>query len=486
MAYWQANTPYLIIPVETRVREFEAKLLLSCVAVEAGFSVVFGWAKQIKKFASYIPRGIIVERSVAAWKLQDFQRYRQLGNQIVAWCEEGLVTLDADFYVRHRVVEDVLGVTDKFFAWGPRQANMIATRIPNSRDKMVVTGNVRFDLLRAPYRGLFEQKVNELKERYGSFILINTNFGHYNNVLGREASFERLKTKRGITNQADADFFLQWSDYAGEMYHHFVAMVAYLNEAFPQHTIVVRPHPSENVARWEQETASFANVRVARDGNVVPWLIAAEVVIHNSCTTGVETYGVGTPVVAYRPITSDRFDASLSNEISKQVTTLPELQATLCDVLARPDAFAYDQQTDPEARRVLNQYVVNLEGPLASEEIVSSLQKSAQQNAFGANDQLNAMRNRLKWRSVGLKNSIWRDTIRPMIKGRTYTYSQHKFPRVSVKEVEDIIADLQKVSGRFEGITVRPLGVQSLFHLQKNDRRSRIKKVFQSLTSRPA
>jgi surface carbohydrate biosynthesis protein len=465
MSYWRMDTSYLMIPVEVRVREFDAKLLLSCVAVEAGFSVIFGWAGQIKRYASYLPRGIVVERSVAVWKSKDFRHLRRLGNRIVAWCEEGLVTFDADTYVKYRVAEDVLDMTDTFFAWGPHQAQMITSCIPRSSHKVAVTGNVRFDLLREPYRSLFDDVVNELKERYGSFILVNTNFDLYNNVLGREPALDRLKRKRLIKNQEDENFFWQWSEYAGERYRHFVAMVAHLSKAFPHHTIVVRPHPSENLAMWQQDTQSLANVCVVHDGNVVPWLLAAEVVIHNNCTTGVEAYIAGTPVIAYRPVTSDTFDLCLSNEISKQVTSLPELQATLRDVLAQPHAFAHRQQTDPHARKILHQYVSSLESTFASEQIVSTLQQYTRQNALEANNYLNSMRNRMIWRSVRLTNSTLRDVVAPLIRGRTY--AEYKFPDISVGEVQKMIADLRKVSGRFENVAVRSVGLKNLFHIHQ-------------------
>jgi surface carbohydrate biosynthesis protein len=467
MASWQVDTPYLLIPVEVRVREFHAKLLLSCVAVEAGFSVILGWAEQIKRYAAYLPRGIIVERSVAVWKSKDFRRFRRLGNRIVAWCEEGLVTFDADVYVRYRVEEEVLNITDKFFAWGPHQANMITACISNSDHKMAVTGNVRFDLLREPYRSLFDKEAYELKNRYGSFILVNTNFDLYNNILGREAALDRLKNKQKlIKNQEDEDFFWQWSDYAGERYHHFVAMVEHLSRAFPHRTIVVRPHPSENVARWQQDTRSLANVHVVHDGNVVPWLMAAEVVIHNNCTTGVEAYIAGTPVVAYRPVTSDRFDLSLANEISKQVTSLPELEATLQEILVRPHAFAHQQQTHPDTRKVLDRYVSNIENAFAADRIVSILQQYAQQNALGANDHLHSLRHRTMWRFVQGMNAVLIDRVAPLIIGRTY--GEYKFPGISLEEVRNIIADLQKVSGRFKRIAVRSLGLRNLFHLSSH------------------
>lgn len=465
MSHWQIDTPYLMIPVEVRVREFHAKLLLSCVAVEAGFSVMLGWAAQIKRYASYLPRGIIVERSVAGWKLKDFHRFKQLGNHIVAWCEEGLVTFEADTYVKYRVEEEVLGLTDKFFAWGPHQAHMITTCIPDSGHKIAVTGNVRLDLLREPYRNLFDNEVNELKGRYGPFVLVNTNFDLYNNILGREAALNRLKKRNLIKNKEDEEFFWQWSDYAGARYHHFVAMVAHLSEEFPQYTIVVRPHPSEDLEKWQQDTKPFANVRVVHSGNVVPWLIAAEVVIHNNCTTGVEAYIGGTPVVAYRPVKSDKFDLSLSNDISKQVISLPELQATLREVLAHPQAFAHNQQTDPGTRKILNQHVSNTENSFAADKIVSTLQQYAQQNTLKANNHLNSIHNRTMWKFVKVMNSVFIDTFAPFFVGRTY--GEYKFPDISLEEVQNIIADLQKVSGRFARVEVRPAGLRNLFHLYR-------------------
>ena len=463
MSYWQTDAPYLIVPVEIQVREFHAKLLLSCVAAEAGLPVIFGWAEPIKKYAARLPRGVVVERSAATWKLKDFQRFRQLGNDIVTWCEEGLVTLDADSYVKYRISEDVLQAVDHFFAWGPNQAQMIESRIPDSKSKIVVAGNVRFDLLRQPYRGLFNRKVQELKSQYGPFILINTNFGHYNNVLGQEAAANRLKRKRQLGEQTDVNFFQSWSEYSGKMFHHFTAMVSHLSAAMPDRTIVVRPHPSEDLERWRQETAAFANVCVARDGNATPWLMAADAVIHNSCTTGVETFVVGSPVIAYRPIASDRFEAALSNDISTQVTTLAELEATLRDAIDRPEDFVRQQQTNPATRRLLSQYVVSLEGALAAEQIVATLQQLSQRRPSRANGRFNTIHNRLLLRSAGWLNSLWLDALRPMIQGRSY--SEYKFPKVTVQEVEDIIAELRHVSNRFKDVTVQPVGLQGLFHI---------------------
>ncbi len=53
-------------------------------------------------------------------------------------------------------------------------------------------------------------------------------------------------------------------------------------------TIIVRPHPSENHEKWCEVLPEHEKVIVKHEGNVLPWLMAAQVVIHNSCTTGIE------------------------------------------------------------------------------------------------------------------------------------------------------------------------------------------------------
>ena len=48
----------LYIGIETKVREFDAKLLLACVAAEAGYEVVLGQQKVFLKRLENMPQGI--------------------------------------------------------------------------------------------------------------------------------------------------------------------------------------------------------------------------------------------------------------------------------------------------------------------------------------------------------------------------------------------------------------------------------------------
>ena len=70
-------------------------------------------------------------------------------------------------------------------------------------------------------------------------------------------------------------------------------MVRVLSQQHRDHQIIIRPHPSESHDPWRQLAAELPNVSVVYEGNVAEWLLAAELLIHNNCTTGVEAYLLG-------------------------------------------------------------------------------------------------------------------------------------------------------------------------------------------------
>ena len=59
----------LYIGVETKAREFDAKLLLACAAAEAGFDTVLGQQKIFVKHLAAMPRGIWLNKSISPSKV---------------------------------------------------------------------------------------------------------------------------------------------------------------------------------------------------------------------------------------------------------------------------------------------------------------------------------------------------------------------------------------------------------------------------------
>ena len=58
-------------------------------------------------------------------------------------------------------------------------------------------------------------------------------------------------------------------------------MVPEVGSKLPDRTLIVRPHPNERSEPWIAAAAGHDNIEVVHDGNVIPWLLAADVLLHN-------------------------------------------------------------------------------------------------------------------------------------------------------------------------------------------------------------
>jgi surface carbohydrate biosynthesis protein len=97
-------------------------------------------------------------------------------------------------------------------------------------------------------------------------------------------------------------------DYKQAVFEDIKGLIPNLEKAFPDHTIVVRPHRTEDPRIYHEIASKCTRVRVTNEGNVIPWLRAAGALVHNSCTTGVEAYMMGVPAVTYMETRNEYYD----------------------------------------------------------------------------------------------------------------------------------------------------------------------------------
>ena len=80
--------------------------------------------------------------------------------------------------------------------------------------------------------------------------------------------------------------------------HGLVKLVRTLTERGFRHPIVIRPHPAENLASWKRAFANHDHVHIRRQGDLAAWISAAKLLLHTSCTTGMEAFVLGTPAMS--------------------------------------------------------------------------------------------------------------------------------------------------------------------------------------------
>ena len=445
-------SPYLYIPVENKKRELQAKVLFACVAAENGFNTILGVNREIKHYLKVWPHGIIAWKGLARKGGNTYKYFHSLGHRVISWCEEGIVYPSAEFYRRFRVFSEALDEVDMFFAWGQNQADDILSEVSEGKNKIILAGNPRLDLLRSKYRGVFDKEVRDIKNEYKSFILVNSNFAAFTHKLGNEVVIENLKKGGRIVTKEDEAFYRGRAENRQQLFQYFVEMLNELNSSLNNRTIVLRPHPSEDMGIWENAISGLENVKLVRRGSAIPWIIASELLIHNNCTTGLEAYLLGKPVISYRPTAGNDYESRLLIAVSRSAETLDSLKETVMQILNGDQSSEEHQNKD--TNQILNHYVGNSENEYSVDVIARELVKIAdheflpQDNIFSKlKIKRKQLTSRLKSKVSGIHSGNNKNIIKP-------EFTSSKFSSLSVDEVNNIIDGLSVNSGRFKNITV--------------------------------
>ena len=445
------NKPALLVPVENQVRELDAKLLLACVAARRGLPSILGPKREVEFRIASFPRSIFLSKSLRIGNRKFFPISRQLGHEIVAWDEEALVHLPAEIYFSRRLSHAGMEYVSHLFAWGDDNAKLWR-QYPNlpQETPIHVTGNPRNDLLRSEIRSYYENDVNHIRSNYGDFILINTNFNHVNAFYPGQNLFKPVKEPGETAEFGQAargmprDYAEGFRDHKQAIFKDFQQLIPELEKSFPDHTIVVRPHPTENQEVYRKIAAGCRRVNVTNEGNVVPWLMATKAVIHNGCTTGVEAYVMRVPAISYRLTVDNSYDEGfyqLPNRLSHQCFSFEELQVTLQNILKGELGAANGDQR----KALIDHHLAALDGPLACERIVDVLEKAIDELKISPRP---PVRDRFNGWLKTTKRRI-RQRYKSYLPGsmKSPEFERHRYPPVDTQDISARLARFQRLLG---------------------------------------
>ncbi len=450
------HAPTLIVPVENHTRELDAKLLLSCVAAERGLPVIIGSRPHINFAMPWLPRGVYLAKSLAPNNTQMLGFIRDLGQHIVSWDEESLVRFTSDEYYAWRYSPGTFAVTERLFAWGPDDARYFTTYSGYRGAPIHITGNPRIDLLRPEMRGYFAPEVAAIRARFGDFILINTNFSFVNHFAAGQnlmqpghgaGAFVVGRAGRGLSQPFAAGL----AAHQQAIFDHFRELIPLLGQWFPEQTIVLRPHPSENPSTWRDVAAGNPRVHVLHEGNAAPWLMAARLLLHNGCTTAVEAAVLGTPSISYQPVRSECYDYHLPNSLSHQAASPEEVRERIAAILAG----RLGRVDSEHSRAVLARHLAATSGPLAADRVMDVLQTEGYFDTPPLRRPLPALA--VAWLGNHIRTAIkYVNMLRPGHRNSA-VYNAYRFPDIPVDEINARIARFSQQLGRFGELRVHAL-----------------------------
>ena len=430
---------WVYIPVEVKVRCFHARLLLACQAADAGFGVVLGSQRAILDALPFLPPGILLDKCLSLAKERFYENMRRMGHRIASLDEEGLVYTDPEVWAHLRASEANLDRSAAVFTWGPAQQQIFETHYPNHVDRVIATGNPRIDLLRPEFRELFRESAQSIRDRHGRFVFMPSNHCVHMHAAGPgfiRKHFARL----GYAKPEDRIRF------ESQRFEAHLTAMKEITQAFPDLRIIIRPHPGEDQTMWHTLVQAYRNVVVEAQGTIDPYLMAAEAVVHNGCTSAIQAVVMDRPVIAYQPVTHEDYDQKLPNSVSLSTADPGQLIQAVRDVVNGTHS------RDPQVDRILRHHLSSLDGPFAYVRIVEALRGIDIEPVHFRFKRLKQAVMKAPRRTALTTLSILSSRTRRLVQ-----YERQKCPRFSTDEVRRNIRHLGALAGSFDRISATPL-----------------------------
>ena len=432
----------LLLPVETLNRELDGKLLLALHAAERGWQPIIGKHSALSNQLHKFPKSIYFSKGFRSENGPLFRIASGLGHAIIGLDEESLVNV-SDEMLLLRMDPRILRHVRMVFAWGENDARVFGLVEGLNGKPVIPSGNPRIDLLRPELAGYFAPETANIRDRFGRFALFNTNFAMVNHFLPNE---NRFRVAKWVPADKAMDLKSGILGHKARLLDAFLELLPKLSEALKPDTLVIRPHPSENWQKWIDAARGLSNVHVIHEGSIGPWLAAADVLIHNGCTSAVEAAIIGTPALSYRPVKAAGFDNDLPNGLSVEIESADALVAETVAIIRRHGNAPTD--LDPDRRALLDGHVSALSGPLACERLLDAIEEKTDILQTGVGTGLRSItrvrhRARRIYRKLGGKSA--ESTGKPQ-------YRRHKFPKTPASEIDARIARFQATLGRFDGL----------------------------------
>lgn len=329
---------FIALPIEIKNREFDSRLYLASKFLEQGIPCVIGNKAEVTQFCCNAGKPYVYIAKSAS--LNAYRKIKESGGKFTVLDEEGGVYFkDYEGTLDLRNPAEVFEHIDLYFSWGTIQRDfLLKNREISDEEKIVVTGNPRFDLSKVEF-SQYHLRTSGVDSQFpNGYILVPTRFKRYNHQLGddgqsrfvshmKKNKAELVKKNRLYSEQRNK----RDRDYQKELFAYFVEAVQTLAEKMPEETLVVRPHPAENKQRYEEIFSSFKNVYILRDGSILEWIAKAKVVVYHDCTTGIEAMFHGVPSISYTPIFDEDIIQWLPVMAGYRISEL----STLVDVISR-------------------------------------------------------------------------------------------------------------------------------------------------------
>ena len=320
------NIKVFFIPIETKVRDYESRLLISLKILSLGkakqIKIFFGerrkllslldfeYKKEIKHFV-YLALGVD----------QQVLFYHNLikKNGIFTSLDEESAIFSSNIkkaYNRHIFNKACLNYIYKIFVWGKFDNDSILNNNKLSKEHLKISGNPRFDLSKKKFDFFYEKKFKQ--KTLNKKIFINCAFGLINNYVDQKVDTKVWSIK--VKNYPSyKNLWKSLEEYESTLFPKFIEGITYLIKSLPNENFVIRPHPIENEKIYINLFKDFPNVIIDKQSSIQSEFLNSKLIIHNGCTTAVEGTFHDLNVICFNPFFQSENVQTLTYEVSNLI-----------------------------------------------------------------------------------------------------------------------------------------------------------------------
>lgn len=256
---------------------------------------------------------------------------------------------------------------DFYCTWGKKQYDAIIAQNALDKTKVALTGCPRYDFGAKPWDNTLINNRNSKKRK---MVLINTNFPFINpkyNTPGKE--LKDLIEKEGYDKQFANELFEQTI----KTNEKFNDVILKLSNDFPQLDFIIRPHPFESIEQYITLTKNQGNVQVIQDGTVFSWIAKSDLLIHQNCSTAVESILLNVEPINLRFISGSLLKQPVSAKVSFNVDSYEKLYETV-DLVQKGEQLQVSESLKVERKKIIEDWFYKNDGK-ASERVADKIEE---------------------------------------------------------------------------------------------------------------
>ena len=277
------------IPIEWINRELNSTLLLTKFLIKKKLRVIIGSKRSIFFYLKHkkSKSGIFFYKGGLEKNICEF--INEKCNKLVILDQEiGPINNDDSliYKIKTRFFKNTLKFISRYYCINKKVFKTSKKILePHINGKVVLSGWPRVDLWRKKYPKIFLTENNFIKKKYNNYILFSSNFICLN--LNEIKNFKKRVKTYWTSHKHPVKKKVQQMLNSYKEFKNFKLFLKEYSNIKTLPTLIIRPHPNEDIDVWKKITKNYDNIFVESKFDIHPWIYNSELILHRGCTSSV-------------------------------------------------------------------------------------------------------------------------------------------------------------------------------------------------------